>query len=925
MLLDRKAERAALDHLLAAVRTGESAALVLRGEAGIGKTALLDYLEARASGCRIGRAAGVEAEQELAFAALHQICAPMLDRLDRLPGPQRTALSTAFGLSAGNPPDRFMVGLGFLGLLADHARDQPVVCLVDDAQWLDSASAQVLGFAARRIGAESLAMIFAARGHPGDNDLADLAGLPALFVTGLPDDEARQLLAASAHTGPIDDRVLDRLIAESYGNPLALLELPRGFTPAELAGGFGLLSAATLPRRIEESYRRQLSGLSPSARQVLLVAAAEPTGDPVLVWRAVDRLGIDADGSVAAALTDAGFVEFDAGVRFRHPLLRSAVYRAATGAQRQDVHAALAEAIDQATDPDRRAWQRALSAGGVAEGVAAELESRAGDARARGGPAAAAAFLERAAELSPDPVRRGQRFLAAAQAKHEAGLPHAGLRLVAMADAGPLDELSRARADLLRAHIAFAVNRGRETPGLLLKAAERLLPLDSALARTTYLEAMRAAWYAGDRAAGATMRDIAEAAALVPAAAPSPRPADLLLRGLATRYTEGFAAAAPMLRSALRAFLSPQVSLAETLRWSWFACSTAVDLCDDAAAEVLTSGFLRSAREAGAMATLPLALIERIVVRILAGDLAEARGLVEELDNVAQGTGVRWPAYTAQLLSAWAGEEARTAELVAASTADADRRGEGLGSITSGWAWAVLCNGLGRFDDAFQAARRATAPAREMGILTWAPLTELIVAAAHTGRAEAGAAALRRLTLITQACGTDWALGLEAYCRALLSDDRRAEDLYRSAVERLTRTRMRSQLARAHLSFGEWLWRAGRHDEAREQLRIAFEMCTATGLDGFAALAAGRLGAPARKRPDEPSSELTAQETQIVRLARDGLSNVEIAARLFISPRTVEWHLSKIFSKLGINSRRQLRRPGIPGPAPARPGGPPRG
>ncbi|MET7752792.1 AAA family ATPase [Micromonospora sp. NPDC005367] len=908
MLLDRNVERAALDQLLAAVRTGESGALVLRGEAGIGKTALLDYVAARASGCRIVRVIAVEAEQELAFAALHQICAPMLDRLDRLPDPQRRALSIAFGLSAGSPPDRFVVGLAVLGLLSDLARDQPVVCLVDDAQWLDVASAQVLGFAARRVRAESVVMILAARGGPEDSDLPELVGLPSLAVAGLSDDQARKLLTTSAAIGRIDDRVLDRLIAESHGNPLALLELPRGFTPAELAGGFGLLSAATLPRRIEESYRRQMAALSPSARQVLLVAAAEPTGDPVLVWRAVDRLGIEADNSVSAALTEAGFVEFDGTVCFRHPLLRSAVYQSATTAQRQRVHAALAEVTDHVTDADRRVWQRALAAGGVAEEVAAELEKRAGHAQARGGPAAAAAFLERAAELTPDPVHRGQRFLAAARAKHEAGMPHAGLRLVAMADAGPLDELSHAQADLLRAHIAFAINRGRDIPALLLKAAQRLQPLDAVLARTTYLEAMRAAWYAADLASCATLRDIAHAAAAVPAATPPLSPAGLLLQGLSVRHTEGFAAGVPMLRPALSAFLDPELPLDEALQWSWFACLTALDHCDDDAAEVLTDNFLRLAREAGAVATLPLAMTERIIVLILTGDLAEAGALVEELDNVSQGTGIRWPAYTTQLLSAWAGQEGRTAELVAASLADADRRGEGLGAITSGWAWAVLCNGLGRFEDALDAARKASASSQEMGILTWAPLVELVVAASRVGRTEEAAAALRRLSVMTQACGTEWALGVEALCRALLSDDETEEDTYREAIERLTRTRVRSHLARAHLYFGEWLWQGGHHDEARKHLRTAYDMFVEMGMDAFATLAAGNLGFTGRKRSDESSGQLTMQETQIVRLARDGLSNVEIAARLFISPRTVEWHLSKIFHKLGITSRRQLRR-----------------
>jgi DNA-binding CsgD family transcriptional regulator len=924
MLLDRGIERATLDRLLAEVRTGESRALVLRGEAGIGKTALLDYVLGQATGCRTVRAAGVEAEQELAFAALHQICAPMLDRLDRLPLPQRDALNTAFGLSAGNPPDRFMVGLGVLGLLSDLAREEPVLCLVDDAQWLDRASAQVLGFVARRVRAESVAMIFAVRDCGGDGELPDLAGLPDLFVTGLADDDARALLT-STRLGPVDDRVLDRLIAESHGNPLALVELPQGFTPAELAGGFGLLNSATLPRRIEGGYQRQIAGLSPPARQVLLVAAAEPTGDPVLVWRAVDRLGIGADVDIAAALTAAGFVEFGSGIRFRHPLLRSAVYRAATAAERRRAHWALAEVTDPVTDPDRRAWQRAQAVSGVSEDVAAELEHCAGRAQARGGPAAAAAFLERAAELTRDSVRRGRRLLAAAEAKHQAGMPYAGLRLVAMADASPVGELAHARADLLRAHINFAINRGRDAPSLLLKAAARLQPLDAALARTTYLEALRAAWYAADPSSSATLRDVAEAAAAVPAPDIPIRPPDLLLNGLAVRYTAGFAAGVPMLKPALGAFLEQGLSNDEGLRWMWFACATAVDLCDDTTADALTSSYVRLVRDAGAVAMLPLALTTRIVVQIFAGDLAEAGALAEELRNVTEGTGINGSAYTAQLLAAWEGRESRTAELIAASTADAERRGEGLGPINAGWARAVLCNGLGRFEDALRAAQQATEPGQEMGVLTWAPLVELITAASRTGRSAIGADALRRLTAMTQACGTDWALGMEACCRAVLSERDAAESAYLEAIERLTRTRMRGHLARAYLYYGEWLWQCDRRADARDQLRTAHEMFTAMGMDAFAALASGRLGTTGRKRLDEASSQLTTQETQIVRLTRDGLSNVEIAARLFISPRTVEWHLSKIFNKLGITSRRQLRRSVAQGSAIAHPRGLSRG
>ena len=489
-LLGRRSECAALDQLVASVREGLSRALVLRGEAGVGKSALLEYLVRRASGCGIARAAGVESEMELAFAGLHQLCAPFVDRLDRLPGPQREALGTALGLREGDAPDRFLVGLAVLSLLSDAAEERPLVCVVDDAQWLDGASAQALAFVARRLGAESVGLVFAVREPSGEQHLE---GLPELVVGGLDDGDAQALLEAVV-AGPLDERVRDRIVAETRGNPLALLELPRGRTPAELAGGFGLNGGPALAGRIEERFQERLAELPPATRLLLLVAAAEPVGDPLLVWKAAAALGIE--GGAADPATAAGLVEVGAQVRFRHPLVRSAVYGAAVPEDRRRVHEALAEATDAEVDPDRRAWHRAQATAGLDEDVAAELERSASRARARGGLAAGAAFHERAAELTPDPERRAQRALAAAQGKHQAGAPDAALRLLAMAEAGPLDELEQARAQLLHAQITFATTRGRDAPPLLLAAAKRLEPLDAGLAHATYLEAFAAAFVA---------------------------------------------------------------------------------------------------------------------------------------------------------------------------------------------------------------------------------------------------------------------------------------------------------------------------------------------------------------------------------------------------------------------------------------------
>jgi AAA ATPase domain len=488
-LRGRRREREVLDELLAAVRSGQSRALVVLGEPGVGKTALMQYALESVSAYRVARAVGVESEMELAFAALHQLCAPMLDRLERLPGPQREALATAFGLSSGDAPDRFLVGLAALGLLSEVAHEQPLLCFVDDAQWLDRASAQTLAFVARRLYAESVGVVFATR-EPSE----ELRGLPELHVQGLRNGEARELLASAVH-GPLDERVRDRIVAETRGNPLALLELPRGLSQAELAGGFGLPDAPALSGRIEESFQRQLAELEPSTQLLLLVAAAEPLGDPMLVWRAAEQLGIAPD--VAPPAAAAGLAEFGGRVRFRHPLVRSAVYRAASPTERKSVHAALAEATDPKVDPDRRAWHRAQAATGPDEDVAADLERSAERAQRRGGLAAAAAFLERATLLTSEPTRRSERALAAAQAMHQAGGPDAALRLLAMAEAGPLDELQRARADVLRAQIAFATSRGGDAPPLLLKAARRLEPLDARRARDTHLDALSAALFVG--------------------------------------------------------------------------------------------------------------------------------------------------------------------------------------------------------------------------------------------------------------------------------------------------------------------------------------------------------------------------------------------------------------------------------------------
>ncbi|WP_226899653.1 helix-turn-helix transcriptional regulator [Nonomuraea phyllanthi] len=916
MLRGRRAEYEQLDELLDAVRRGGSRALVLRGEAGVGKTALLDHLAERAREFRVCRIAGVQPEMELVFAGLHQLCASMADGLARLAPPQRGALHAAFGLSADQVPDHFRVGLATLGLLAEAARDQPLLCLVDDVQWLDRASVQALAFAARRLRAESVAIVFAARvpdeaSEPAGPQEPAVTGLPELAVTGLPDDAARELLR-SVLPGPWDERVLDRIVAETRGNPLALLELPKDRTPIDLAGGFGLPGSRALTGRIQQVYQRRLLALPPQTRRLLLVAAAEPGGEPGLLWRAADRLSVGIEAATPAIA--AGLVQIDHQVRFPHPLVRSAVYWAASPEERCRAHRALAEATDPRADPDRRAWHAAQGTRGPAEDVAAQLERSADRARARGGLAAAAAFLARAVELTPDPARRQERALAAARAAHHAGTPSAALRLLSIAEASPLDRSRRGRADLLRAQIAFATDRGADAPALLLKAAQQLEPHDVPLAREAYLEAISAALFAGPQATGCGQLEAAEAARSVPPPAGPARPADLLLDGLTALIGEGHAAGVPRLKPALAAFRADDLPSDEGLDWLWLAGTSAATSWDGETWDLLATRHLRLARESDQATALPLALTTRIAVDAFAGELTTAASLVEEVRTVSEAVGIPCPAYGALTVAAWRGHEADHAGLMKTVVAEAVRRGEGSALIVGGWTKALLGNSLGRYEDALSAAADAADhPHRDTSAAVGWALAEYVEAAVRSGEPERAADAFRRLRRLTGPSGTDWARGIEARSRALVSADPAAEAHYREAIDRLGRTAIRGELARAHLVYGEWLRRERRQRDAREQLRTAHEAFTAMGMEAFAERAERELlatGEQARRRTVETSGELTAQEAQIVRLVREGLTNPEIGTRIFISPRTVEWHLRNIFGKLGVTSRRQLQGAG---------------
>jgi DNA-binding CsgD family transcriptional regulator len=888
ILHSRVAESAVLDRVLDAARAG-SAALVLLGEPGIGKTQLLEHAAARASGFRVLRAIGVESEQELEFAGLHQLCGQLSDHLARLAPPHQQALATAFGLSTGGEPDRFVVGVAVLSLLANAAEEEPLFCIVDNAQWLDPASMQTLGFVARRLSAEPVALVFGLRAPS-----AELAGIPELVVEGLPDPAALALME-SVTTGPIDERVRDRILAEARGNPLALLELPQTLTPAELAGGFGVPAALPLESAFEEGLRRRLERLPIGLRRLLLIAAAEPVGDPVLLGRAAEQLGVGVNA--AAPVQADGLFRLGACVAFRHPLVRSVVYHAAPLADRLGVHRALAESTDPAVDPDRQTWHRAHAALGPDDELAEELERCADRARERGRLAAAAAFLERSAVLTSEPPRRAARALAAARAMHDAGYSEQALELLRPAEAGALDEQQQGLLELLRVQIALELRPEEDAVPLLVRAAKRLQTHDERLARDTYLEAIYAGMFASPLNSDLGLAAVAKAARAAPAS-PDPRPVDLLLDGLAAGLTEGYGAGAPIVREALADFR------ADDIRWHLLAFHAADNLWEDDTAHALAVRIAGLTRRRGARVWLAQAVSWVAYRSLCEGELGVAATLIDEAESVAASTGARAPTSPRVLLAAWQGHED---EVVAPRCERPSSEGAIHFTVTE-YARAVLNNGLGHYDAALVAARRAVA---QGDLLSPWVLSELIEAAVRSGDVELAGVAVEYLRRRTRASGTELARGMRSVARALVSQGDAADVLYRAGIEQLDRTRIAPYRARAHLLYGEWLRREGRRLEAREQLQISEGMLTVMGAHAFAERAARELlatGQRARRRTEETLGQLTVREAEIARLAGEGHTNKEIGSRLFISGRTVEYHLHKVYRKLGIASRRQLER-----------------
>ncbi len=895
----RTRERERVDAVLAHARARESAVLVIRGEPGIGKTALLRHAARQASGMRTAEIEGVQAEMELPFAGIHQLCAPLVDGLQELAEPQQNALRVAMGMLPGDPPDRFLVAVAVLNLLAETAAERPLLCLVDDAQWLDAASVQALGFVARRLLADPVAMIFSLR-EPTTTRALD--GLPQLMLDGLDEPDARALLSRAV-PGRLDDRVRDRIIAETGGNPLALVELSRRMSPAERAGGFAPPVEIDLPSRLEEQYLRRVAELPEATQRLVLLAAAEPLGDASLLWRAAERLSTEV-GALGPA-TEAGLLDVDDRVRFHHPLVRSAVYRAASLDERRRVHDALADVSDPELAADRRAWHRALAAAGPDEAVAADLERCAGRAQRRGGLTAAAALLERATALTPDPSLQAGRALAAAEASFQAGEFETAQRLLATAESGPLGDFPRARAALLRGHAAAVSRHGDEAVALLLEAGRRLEPFDLSLARRAYLTAWSAAVVAHHLGGADALLEVSRAVRALPPLPADPHALDLVIEGFALLITDGPAVAMPVLHRAGKEVLHLPVE--DVLRWGWHVGGVRCATWDDDTIAVYERQ-AQLVRDAGALAELPIHLQALALERAWRGDLPGARQLTAEAESISTSTGNPVPPFALMRILALQGRAAEASPFIDAVIDEATTRGQRHVVKVARWASAVLYNGLGRHEEAAAAAGEAVTN----GILPWVSMWaqfELVEAAARVGDRERARHALDALALTTRPAGSGLALGIEARCRALLADADDAEASYREAIAQLDRTGVRTELARAHLLYGEWLRREGRLREARERLRAAEDLFAEIGMEAFADRAEGELaaaGAKARRRALDAPEALTPQEEQIARLARDGLTNAQIGAQLFLSPRTVEWHLHKVFGKLGIDARSGL-------------------
>ena len=896
-LVDRKDDCAALDNLLAHTHAGESGVLVLCGPAGIGKTRLLDYAADRASGLQVLRVAGIKSEFELQFGGLHQLLGPVLNRVEQLPETQREALESALGRIRGDTSARFIIGLAVLTLLSDVSAKTPVLCLIDDADMLDEATAQVLGFTARRLGSESILMLFASTLPLTDTPLT---GLPVLDVPGLPPEASIELLGPVI-ASTLADEVRERVVLELEGNPLALLELVHSLTAAQLNGSAALPALLPLTDRLRDAALRDVRLLAANVRRLLVLVAADRSGEHDVLERAAELLDLEF-ATFAAAAT---ILRIGPQITFRHALVRSAVYASASEAHRRESHLALAAAMDPIADWDRAVWHRAVASTSPNEGVANDLEAAASLATLNGGHAAAAAYLELAVRFTPDGSVRLGRLIDAAQELVDSGDLEGASALLGRMVPEQFDDLQRAR--VRRVNSELALGRGEwSSSDLLLHTGDELEPFDLPKARKAYLRGFMTALFAGRLGPPDGVVNAGRAVRAVPAiVSDEATGTGLLLEGYGLLFSEGAAAAAaPVLRRALDA-----IQRRGDVDSLGAAYQAAFELWDDDALYALAQRRTDVARATGALVVLPAALSQLGYFELLAGrfDVAEAHFQEErEIIRGTAGTGVVGRSQIGLLiLAAWRGEEARSRLLAEVCASEGVALGLGAFGGFARYALSVLDVGLGNYQAALNAAQDACLDI----LLVTRVLPELAEAAVRCGEPAVASAAADKLAESTLASGTEWALGMLARTQALVAEDAEAEALYRAALDHLNSCRARTSLARAHLVYGEWLRRRRRRVDAREQLRTAYVMFESMGAGAFARRAEAELvatGERARQRVPETVLSLTPHEWRIATMVSEGMRNSEVAAQLYISPRTVEYHLGKVFRKLGVTSRAEL-------------------
>ncbi len=896
-LVGRLPERQLLQRLVADVAAGRSRALVLRGEDGVGKSALLRHLTGELTGWRILSVQAGPAECGVSYSALHRLCSPLLGQLDALSVPQREALERSFGLRPGPAAEPALTALATYALVVNAAKDYPLACVVDDAHWLDPASASAQSYLARRLSAERVALLCASR-PTADGD--PLLQLPAMRMTGLAVPDARRLLLDKL-VGPLDGSVAARIVAECRGNPRVLLGLPATWGTAELAGGFAVSDGQQVPPPLRRRWSERIRALPPETRLLVVAAAAEPLGDPLLLRRAAEALGTVLD-AVSPAV-DAGLLQVHSRVLFAHPLIRDVAYGSCTADERARAHGALAAATDPDADADRRAWHRAWATRAADDSVASALEAAAAQAHARGGLAAGAAFLTRATELTADARIRSRRAVDAAAANLEAGSFDIARTMLDVARAHRADEPLAAHIALVEARLALAEVGGNEATLALQQAARRLEPVERRLACETYVDALTAAAFQSVPHEPGGLRETARAARAVLPTLAATGTAGLLLSALASFAETGTSTS--HCRTALRA-VSEDSERGE-LRWLWHGTLLAFNTWDDRTARLLANRHVRVCRTTGALSQLPLALGAAAIMAMLDGELSTASSVLAAGRTTGRALGVDGDPPAALLVHAWRGR-AQDRVVVDDGRELAAARGDGHLLAMADYAQAVLRNGSGDRTEALSAALRAVVE-HDFLASNWC-WAELVEAAARAGRQDLAEEGVHELAHRTRGAGSDWASGVHARSAALVSTGVAAEDAYRRAIDHLRRTKLRLELARTHLLYGEWLRHVDRRSDARIELHTAYDAFLAMGMEAFAARARAELslsGGAVRPLAGEQDA-LTAQEEQIAGLARDGLSNPEIGALLFLSSRTVEWHLRKVFTKLGISSRRELRR-----------------